>query len=241
MKRGASTVAVVVFVAAFIAPRAANCDQLSTGGISVNSLVQAPLVTDAKSLALDPDSTAQPGQLAIADVITYDGSRPTIIAPDGWTLIRDDSTATTRQSLYWHLVQRNDPITKPWSFSEAVDAQGTIVLLDSASQGSPIGVNSGNSGTGEVLTPQVGSAGGDQPYVLAFYATDFAGGGLNPQLPDGLTTILNQNADPREYWIGSYAPAESKSGDASCITPQLFNWVAAEVTIHPGTETASNL
>ncbi len=62
------------------------------------------MTAGATTLALDWGTKGQAGQIAIADVLTYGGSKPTITAPTGWQLIRDDSTATTRQSLYWHAI-----------------------------------------------------------------------------------------------------------------------------------------
>ena len=100
----------------------------TVGGADVVASTQTKMTTATKSLSLDPGKKAQAGQVAIADVITYGGPKVTITPPDGWQLIRDDSTPTTRQSLYWHTIQANDP-SPTWSFSAPVDAQGAIVLL----------------------------------------------------------------------------------------------------------------
>ena len=76
----------------------------TVGGANVVSSTQTQLTTETTSLSLDWGKKAQAGQVAIADVITYGGPKVTITAPDGWQMIRDDSTATTRQSLYWHTI-----------------------------------------------------------------------------------------------------------------------------------------
>ncbi|MGH7926039.1 MAG: hypothetical protein ACREQH_15765, partial [Candidatus Binatus sp.] len=139
------------------------------GGAGVVSTAQVPMAAETTSLSLDWGKKAQAGQVAIADVITYGGSKPTITAPAGWQLIRNDSTDTTRQSLYWHAIQANDPSTSTWTFSTPVDAQGAIVLLDNAAAGSPVDMSSGNTGTGGTLTAKsiVTTVAGD--LILSFY------------------------------------------------------------------------
>ena len=80
----------------------------TVGGADVVSSTQEPMATATTSFSLDWGKKAQAGQVAIADVLTYGGPKVTITAPDGWQKIRDDSTDTTRQSLYWHAIQAND-------------------------------------------------------------------------------------------------------------------------------------
>ena len=74
----------------------------TVGGANVVSAAHVPLSKETKSLSLDWGKNARAGQVAIADVVTYGGPKVTITPPTEWTLIRDDSTETTRQSLYWH-------------------------------------------------------------------------------------------------------------------------------------------
>ena len=80
----------------------------TVGGPNIVSSAQAPMKKATTSLSLDWGPKAQAGQVAIADVLSYGGSKPTITAPAGWQMIRDDSSKTTRQSLYWHAIQAND-------------------------------------------------------------------------------------------------------------------------------------
>ncbi|MGD0076336.1 MAG: hypothetical protein ABSD31_18675, partial [Candidatus Binataceae bacterium] len=108
----------------------------TVGGASVGSFAQAPLAKATTSLTLD-SSKAKPDQLGIADVMSYSGAKPNIAAPAGWTLIRDDSSPSTRQSLYWHVIRANDP-SPTWTFSEPVDAQGAILLLDNVAASNPV-------------------------------------------------------------------------------------------------------
>ena len=110
----------------------------TVGGADVIASTHSKMATATTSLALDWGKKAQAGQVAIADVMTYGGPKTAITAPDGWKLIRDDSTATTRQSLYWHAIQANDASTSTWNFSEPVDAQGAIVLLGNVAPSAPV-------------------------------------------------------------------------------------------------------
>ena len=125
-------------------------------------------------MSLDWGKKAQAGQVAIADVMTYGGPKTAITPPDGWQLIRDDSTPTTRQSLYWHAIQANDPSSSTWTFSAPVDAQGAIVLLDNVAADAPVDMSNGKTGTGgdrEVAASMTTTADGD--LILIFKATDF--------------------------------------------------------------------
>jgi len=234
MKKYVSLAVLIAFVGVFNFAFPAQ----SAESAAVNSYTQAPPAANIMSLTLDCGSNPQAGQLAIADVLTYKGANPTITPPIGWSLIREDISPTTRQSLYSHVVDANDPSTDTWLFSEPVDAQGAVLTLDNVAQTNPVDTSSGNTGhSGTLTADSVGNA-SDGNLVLAFYATDFAGtglfgiGGIGTMIPTNSTVILAQKDNPLEYWV--IVPGQSiedNSAGASCVTPQLFNWVAAEVAL----------
>jgi hypothetical protein len=211
--------------------------QETVGGASVSSYTQAPLTKETSSLALDSGSKAQPNQFAIADLITYSGPKITITPPAGWTLIRDDSSPTTRQSIYWHTVAANDPSTETWNFSEPVDAQGTVLLLNNVEPTSPIDISSGNTGTGGTMTAKSVATTSDGDLILSFYATDFHLPGLSgptPQMPANTRTVVNNETAP-EFWIlASYQNHNGITDEQVCSAAQIFNWTAAQVAIKHG-------
>ncbi len=213
----------------------------ATGGPNVVATKETPLTKATTTLSLDPGSAARPGQVAIADVLSYGGSKPTITPPAGWQLIRDDSTKTTRQSLYWHAIQANEPGAPTWTFSDPVDAQGAIVLIDNTAAAAPVDVTSGNTTTEGDLTAKSVATTNDGDLILGFYATDFVNAGLNPNLPSDVSVALNHENTPLEYWIlGSY---QNKMGDTEAEVagiPQFFNGVAAQVAIKRGAATSSS-
>jgi len=213
--------------------------QSADPGVPVSAVEQTPPVNDATSLTLDFGSKAQSGQLAVADVMTYSGASPTIMPPDGWTLIRDDSSPSTRQSLYWHVVEPNEPGTPTWNFSEAVDAQGAVLLLDDVAASDPVETSSGSPGhSGTPIADSANANDGD--LIVAFYATDFGGVGPGHDKPTNMSTVVDQEDTPLEYWIlAGYQSTDGDTGNVSCATPQLFNWVAAQVAFRPGTKTAA--
>ena len=86
----------------------------------------------------------QAGQSLIASLITLDGAAPTITAPSGWQLIRDDISPTTRQSLYYHFADSNDGAAE-WKFSQPVLAQGVVLALDNVWGTDPIDSSSGET------------------------------------------------------------------------------------------------
>jgi hypothetical protein len=230
----------------------------------VISSAEAPLTKATTSLSLDLGAQTA-GQFAIAEVLTYGGPQPTITAPDGWVLIRDDYTKTTRQSLYWHVVEPNDS-TPSWTFSDPVDAQGAVLLLDNVAPDSPVDIATGNTGStfsdddwvpDEPLPPQgfvsglltaksvATSSEGD--LILAFNATDFGAyrptvcekcDGLNPMLPQNTKVVLNHESTAQEYWILANSQNQvGDSGDQFSWAPQFFNWVSAQVALKRGTAT----
>jgi hypothetical protein len=232
----------------------------------VISSAEAPLIKGTASLSLDVGPNAQSGQLAIADVISYGGPQPTINPPDGWQLIRDDSSQTTRQSLYWHVVEPNDSNTASWTFSDPVDAQGAILLLDNVETNSPVDATSGNPGSTfsdadglpDESLPTIGYVSGlltaksvattsDGDLILAFNATDFGAyrrtvcekcDGLNPMLPQDTKIVLNHESTAQEYWIlANYQNQMAGTEVLLGWAPQFFNWVSAQVAIKRGTAT----
>lgn len=217
----------------------------TAGGVTVISSAQAPTTKATTSLSLDVGPNPQIGQVAIADVLTYGGPRPTITAPDGWELIRDDFTPTTRQSLYWHAIQGGDSSTAEWTFSEPVDAQGSVLLVDNVASDSPVDASSGNTGglNGKMTANSVATT-SDGDLILAFNATDFGSyrlascgicGGLNPTLPENESVVVNQETAGLEYWI--LASSQSQIGQTDpqvSDAAQFYNWVAAQVAIKPG-------
>jgi hypothetical protein len=213
----------------------------TVGGPGVVSSAKAPLQKGTSTLTLDWGPKAA-GQFAIADVLSYGGSNPTISAPAGWQLIRDDSTKTTRQSLYWHAIQPSDGSTATWTFSEPVDAQGAVVLLDNVASAAPVDMSSGNtSDTHGPVTAKSVATTSDGDLILNFTATDFGAyrptscgkcDGLNPKLPPNVSVVLNHETTALEYWI--LANYKTQAGDTEPQTseaPQFFNWVAAQVAI----------
>jgi hypothetical protein len=212
----------------------------TAGGANVFSSAKTPLTKQATSLSLDWGSAAQAGQVAIADVLSYGGKGTSISAPAGWELIRDDSTKTTRQSLYWHAVQANDPRKPTWTFSDPVDAQGAIVLLDNVAAAAPVDVTSGNTSQEGDLTAKPVATTNDGDLILSFYATDFVNPGLSPKLPSDVSVVLNHEETPLEYWILATYQTKMGNTDAEvCGIPQFFNGVAAQVAIKRGASTSS--
>jgi hypothetical protein len=207
----------------------------TVGGADVVASTQAPMATATTSLSLDWGKKAQAGQVAIADVLSYGGSKVTITAPDGWQKIRDDSTATTRQSLYWHPIQANDPSTATWRFSPPVDAQGAIVLLDNVAAGAPVDMSNVKTGTGGDVKSEAMTTTTDGDLILIFKATDFGNAPILAPIPADMKAVVAQEQKPLQYWIVSTWQSQNGATEETDFNfPQLFNWVAAQVAIKHG-------
>ncbi|HEY6299369.1 MAG TPA: hypothetical protein VIW95_06960 [Candidatus Binatus sp.] len=208
----------------------------SVGGATIVSTAQVPMAAATSSLTLDWGKKAQAGQVAIADVLTYGGSTPTITAPAGWQLIRDDSTATTRQSLYWHAIQANDPGELTWTFSQPVAAQGALVLLDNVAPGAPVDMSNVKTGTGGDVKSAGLTTTADGDLVLIFAATDFENAPILAPIASDMTAVVKQEQAPHQYWIVATWQAQNGATEETEFNfPQLFNWVAAQVAIKHGT------
>jgi hypothetical protein len=234
IKRALMLAAAVFVVACNSGPPPGSATN-TVGGANVVSSTQAPMATATTSLSLDWGKKAQAGQVAIADVISYGGSKVTITAPDGWQKIRDDSTPTTRQSVYWHAIQASDASTATWTFSEPVDAQGAIVLLDNVASTAPVDMSNGKPGGGGTVHSDSLTTTADGDLILIFKVTDFANGGLHAQTPGDMSAVVTQEKAPHEYWI--LATWQSQNGtteETEFSFPQLFNWVGAQVAIKHG-------
>jgi len=240
MRKHPLLIALAAVAVSYCFASSAQSAEFNPPGIPVTSCDQAPPVNDTTSLLLDCGSKPQTGQLAVADVLTYGGSAIVITPPDGWTLIRDDSSPSTRQSLYWHVVEANEPNNETWTFSQPVDAQGVVVLLDGVADSDPIDTSNGNPGHSGTLTANPASTSSDGELVVAFYATDFEGIGPGHNQPKNMNVIVDQEDTPFEYWIlAGFQGSSGDTGEVTCATPQLFNWVAAQVAFRTSTKTAS--
>jgi hypothetical protein len=207
----------------------------TVGGPNVVSSTKTAMAKATASLALGWGKKGQAGQLAIADVVSYGGPKPVITAPADWKLIRDDSTATTRQSIYWHTLTATDVSPATWIFSAPVDAQGAIVLLDTVAAGEPIDMTSGNTGSGGTLTAKSVATTADGDLILGFFATDFHLPGLAASEPADASALVDQEAAPAEFWIvASYQNQQGATEDMVGNAAQLFNWTAAQVTVKKG-------
>jgi hypothetical protein len=216
----------------------------TVGGANIVSSAKAPFAQATTSLTLNWGPKAKPGQFAIADVLTYGGSKLKITAPAGWQPISDASTATTRQSLYGHTIATSDPSASTWTFSDPVDTQGAIVLLDNVASGWPVDASSHNTGGGGAIVAKSIATTSDGDLILSFNATDFGAyrphictvcDGLNPQLPPDVTVVINHESSAREFWIlANYQTQPAETLPQESGTGQILNWVAAQVAIKRG-------
>jgi hypothetical protein len=240
MNRYALIAGAVVFIVGCNSSPPPLSAENTVGGASVAGFTQVPMAQATTSLTLDWGSKGKADQVAIADVLSFNGSKPKIDPPAGWQLIRDDSSKTTRQSLYWHAIQANDPSQATWTFSQPVDARGAIVLLDNASTDSPVDMSSGATDISGTLTAKSVVTTNDGDLILSFYATDFHIPGLNPSMLEYTKTVVDDEKASHEYWIlATYQSQAGPTDDQAVGQGQLFNWAAAQVAIKRGSAAPS--
>jgi len=204
--------------------------QPPAGDANIAGFMPAPLAKLVTSITLGSGAELRSGQLLIADVMTYGGATPTIEAPSGWQLVRDDISPTTRQSLYAHVAESDDQ-PSAWKFSQPVDAQGVLLMLDNTSTSDPIDASSGIAGSQAVMAPALATT-DDGDLILVLFATDFGFNDPGPSIPPNMIGIVNQDTDTHAYWIlGSYQAQRGDLPEADCPTPQLYNAAAAQVAV----------
>jgi len=169
------------------------------GGASIVGSSAAPLAMAVTSLTLGAGPQVKQGELLIADIITYGGSAPAIEAPPGWQLIREDTSPSTRQSLYSHIASSNEQ-PSAWKFSQPVDAQGVLLTLDNAAASNSVDGSSGIAGSQAIEAPALTTA-DDGDLILVFFATDFGGIAPGPEYPADMMMLVNQNLNTHAYWV----------------------------------------
>jgi hypothetical protein len=203
----------------------------TVGGASIAAVVQVPMSHFATRLSVEPNAAPHPGQFMLADIVTYGGKTVAVNPPPGWTLLRDDSSISVRQSLFTHPVAPHDSGVGVWTFNRPVDAQAVLLILDNVALEAPIDATSGDAGTiGLVSKPVLTSSDGD--LLLVYFATDFGGTGLAAQLPLDMIVVARQEAKPFQYWVlGTYQLSKGETPAIDCPTGQLYNSVATQVAI----------
>ena len=222
---------------------ALDSQRVPVDGAKIVAVTQTPMAVDPESttstptpkevanITLNAPAQVQSGQLLIASLMTFAGATPTITAPSGWQLIRDDISPSTRQSLYYHFAGSNDGAAE-WKFSQPVLAQGVVLTLDNVWATDPVDTSSGMTGPKDQVKAPPLTTTDDGDLILVFFGTDFAFDAPGPTFPDNTVPIVNQISDPNPYWIfASYQARRGDVAEADSPTPQLYNVAAAQVAI----------
>jgi hypothetical protein len=205
-------------------------EQNTVGGPSIHSVKQIPMSKHAITIVVSPGGEPVAGQFEIVDIVSH-GGKPNITASPGWNLLRDDGTTAIRESIYSRMVQPQDEGGGTFIFDEPVDVQGTIMVLDNVAAEAPIDTSSGGVGGPGTPARSIDTS-SDGDLIIAFFATDFGGPGLAPQLPAGMAVIANQEAKPLEYWIlGTYQNFKGYTAPIVTSSAQLYDQVAAQLAI----------
>jgi hypothetical protein len=111
---------------------------------------------NAENTITVPAPASQPGDVLLAS-IDFRG-QPTITAPAGWTLLRQDNNGTAvRKATYWRVAGASEPASHQWRFSTKPSAVASISAYSGVSTTSPIQVSAGqiNASSKSIATPSV--------------------------------------------------------------------------------------
>lgn len=110
------------------------------GGISLRGAVTAR--NNAEATVVVPLPVNQPGDLLLASLDVR--GQPTITAPAGWQLLRQDVNGTAmRKATFWRLAGTAEPATYTWTFSAKPSAVASMLAFSGVSGSSPIAAAAG--------------------------------------------------------------------------------------------------
>ncbi len=126
-----------------------HANESAAAATSVNRLIGFRSSSSANnkrnaSLVIVRPQGLQAGDAMVAG-ITVSGT-PTVTAPAGWTLVRNDSRSSTlRQVVYVKIAGSSEPASYTWTFSSSAGAAGEISAYIGVDQTTPVDASAGQS------------------------------------------------------------------------------------------------
>jgi hypothetical protein len=170
----------------------------------------------------------------IAALYWDNAGRPTITAPIGWTLIRQDgSTADEEAALYYHVAGAAEPTSYTWRSTLSVGFTGIIAAYAGVSTTTPIDVYAGQTGTtASAVAPSVTTTAGNEVVVTVWTAWN---NNVSFGAPIGMT-LRRQYVAGDPLALGDRVvsvPGVSGTQTATTSTSPGF-WTAQSVALRPG-------
>jgi len=201
----------------------------TTSGVTLHGSSFAANLT-ASSLTIPAPAGAQPGDVEVMAIAAR--GAPTLTAPAGWTLVRQDANGTTmRQTIYTHVVGTGEPASYTWTWSTAQAAAGGILAYGGVSTVTPVNVSGGqaNVSATSVTAPSVTTTKAGAQLVGFFgtgAATTFtAPGGMTEQgdvaSSAGTFKVTLEGADVPRPAAGATGTAAAKAANAAANVGQL--------------------
>jgi RHS repeat-associated protein len=146
----------------------------------------------ATSLALTRPTTAQDGDLLIAQVTVGGGTGVAVTAPTGWTLVAGtpvNQSTSVQNALYTHIKASTDPASWTWTLSTSKHAAGGIAAYGGVDPTSPVDVAATNTqvATTSVVAPSVTTTSANDELFVAYALTTDAA--VSTPTPSGLTAV----------------------------------------------------
>ena len=127
----------------------------------------------ASSLTIPAPAGAQPGDVEIMAIAAR--GAPTLTAPAGWSLVRQDANGTTmRQTIYSHVVGTSEPASYTWTWGAAQAAAGGILAYGGVSTVTPVNASGAQANTSatSVTAPSIANTKAGQ--LIGFFGTGTA-------------------------------------------------------------------
>lgn len=119
------------------------------GPIALRAVTSATNNTEATLTVPVPETEA--GDLLLASIDVR--GQPTITAPVGWQLVREDLNGTAmRKGTYWRIATGSEPASYTWRFSAKPPAVGIMLAYSGVSTTAPIEASSGRLSTGATVS-----------------------------------------------------------------------------------------
>jgi len=192
--------------------------------------------TTATSVGGNLPSATQPGDLVVAAVSTR--GAPTITAPSGWTLVRQDANgSTSRTAVYVRRAASGDPASVSWGLSSSQAAVVSFSSYSGVSSSTPVEASSGTvrtTSSRSVTAPSVTTGGAGRVVVGIFSvatAATFTPPAVTTERTDVATTSTTYKVS--QELVDWSTPPAGATGDLTATSSTSSSGTAALLVLRP--------
>jgi methionine-rich copper-binding protein CopC len=196
-------------------------------GIAFRSASSANNLT-ATTLVIPAPAGVAAGDALLAAVATR--GAPTITAPAGWALVRQDANASTmRQAIFVRIAGASEPASYTFTLSSAQSAAGGVVAYTGVNATTPVDVHGGqlNASSTAITAPSITTTGANRMIVGFFGAPVLTS--MTP--PGGMTERYDQTVPTTNTYKVTSGAADQAVAAAGATGTRVATAVNASANI----------